>query len=103
MAANHRIIFEKKKNGVLIRASLSEDFKERLDQKECIQCLKLPYDDEAPSYTTVFRWFTEFCRGQNSLLNEKYTERTFLAVLPEIVLIIQKILIDDNRCIYQMI
>ncbi|PRD27510.1 UNVERIFIED_CONTAM: hypothetical protein NCL1_35157 [Trichonephila clavipes] len=39
--------------------------------------------DESPCRATVFRWFKEFCSGQNSLQDEEHTGRPRLAVIPE--------------------
>ena len=78
------------------------DFKMRLDQEECLQHQQFVYENKAPSHATIFRWFTEFHRGRNSLLNEKHTGKPLSAAISENMWAIQKMLIDDNRCIYQM-
>ena len=63
---------------------LCYDFKQGLDQEECLQCLKLAYGDEAPSCAIVFRWFAEFHhRGQSSFLDEEHTGRPLSAVISE--------------------
>ncbi|PRD31813.1 UNVERIFIED_CONTAM: Histone-lysine N-methyltransferase SETMAR [Trichonephila clavipes] len=78
-------------------------FKAGLNQEECVQCVQLAFGDESPCRTTVFRWFEEFCRGHNSVQDEEQTERSWSAVIPDNVSAIRKMLMDDNRCTYQMI
>ena len=86
------------------KSTLSQyDFKVCLDQKESLQPPQLAYAGEALSCATVFKWFTEFHKGQSSLLNDEYTGWPLSTVNPEKVLAIQGMLFDDNRCIYQVI
>ncbi|GFU41423.1 uncharacterized protein TNCV_2171771 [Trichonephila clavipes] len=59
--------------------------------------------DESPCHATFFRWLKEFCIGHNSLQDEEHTGRPRPAVFPEKVSAIPKMLMDDNRCTYQMI
>ncbi|GFU90270.1 uncharacterized protein TNCV_1853031 [Trichonephila clavipes] len=61
------------------------------------------FGDKSPSRATVFRWFKEFCRGRNSFQDEEHTGRTRSAVIPDNVYALRKMLMDDNRCTYQMI
>lgn len=75
------------------------DFKVVLNQEECFQYLQLTYVNTASSHATVFRWFTECHRGQNSLLDEEQKRRPLLAI----ALGKQKMLINNNCCPYQMI
>ena len=85
------------------RAMIFYDFKAGLNQNECLQRLRLAVGNECPSHATVFRWFKQFCRGRNSLQDEEHTGRPSSAVIPDNVSAIRKILMDDNRCTYQMI
>ncbi|PRD36643.1 UNVERIFIED_CONTAM: hypothetical protein NCL1_08010 [Trichonephila clavipes] len=59
------------------------DLKAGLNQEECFQRLQL-----AVGRATVFRWFKVFCRGRNSLQDEKHT-RPQSAVIPDNVSNIQ--------------
>ncbi|PRD33225.1 UNVERIFIED_CONTAM: hypothetical protein NCL1_18093 [Trichonephila clavipes] len=79
------------------------DFKAELNQEKCVQRLQLAFVDESPCHATVFRWFKAFCSGHNSLQDEEHTGRPRPAVIPDNVSAIRKMLMDDNRCTYQMI
>ena len=46
--------FERKKNGIDMRALSNYNFKVKLDQEECFQCLQLAHRKEAPSHVTIF-------------------------------------------------
>lgn len=85
------------------RAMIFYDFKAGLNQEECVQRLQLAFGDESPARATVFRWFKEFSRGRNFLQDEEHTGRPPSAVIPDNVSAIRKMLMDDNRCTYQMI
>lgn len=61
------------------------DFTVGLNQKECLQLLLSAYGNEVPACATLFRSFTEFRRGQTSLLDEEHTESLLSAVVPESV------------------
>ncbi|PRD31730.1 UNVERIFIED_CONTAM: hypothetical protein NCL1_22723 [Trichonephila clavipes] len=53
----------------------------------------LPYSDGLKNFVEV---------THNFLQDEEYTGRPRLAVIPKNVFAIRKILMDDNRCTYQM-
>ncbi|GFU81497.1 histone-lysine N-methyltransferase SETMAR [Trichonephila clavipes] len=57
------------------RSVIFYDFKAGLNQEHCVQRLQLVFADESPCRDTAFRWFTEFCSGQNSLQDEGHTGR----------------------------
>ncbi|XP_035226618.1 protein GVQW3-like [Stegodyphus dumicola] len=78
-------------------------FKVGSNQEECVQRLHLVFGYEDLSRAIVFRWFIEFHRGRNSLQDEEHTGRPLSAVILDNVSAIRKMLIDDNRCTYQMI
>ena len=65
--------------------------------------LQLEYEGKPLSWATVFRRFTEFRKGQSSLLDEEYIGRFMSAIIPENVSAIRNVLIDDNRFTFQMI
>ncbi|GFU19759.1 histone-lysine N-methyltransferase SETMAR [Trichonephila clavipes] len=79
------------------------EFKAGLNQEECVQRLQLAFGDKSPCHATVFRWFKEFCSGHNSFQAEELTGRPLPAVIPDNVSATRKMLMDDNRCTYQMI
>ncbi|GFU85273.1 histone-lysine N-methyltransferase SETMAR [Trichonephila clavipes] len=85
---------ERRKNIIVI----FYDFKTGLNQR-----LLLAFGDEYPCRATVFRWFKEFCSGHNSLQDEEHAGRPRSAITPDNVSAITKMLMDGNRCTYQMI
>lgn len=62
-----------------------------LHQEECLQSVQLAYWNEAPSYAAVFRWFLEFGRDWNSLLDEEHA--TLLTIVAENVSAVGKMII----------
>ncbi|GFX22657.1 histone-lysine N-methyltransferase SETMAR [Trichonephila clavipes] len=78
------------------------DFKAELNQQECVQRLQLAFGDESPCREPIFRWLKDFCCGRNFLPDEKHTGRPWSAVIPDNVSATRKMLIDENRCTYQM-
>lgn len=77
-------------------------FKVELNQKQCLQHLEFTYSNETPYRYTVFMWFTDFRKVRNYLLHEKHTGRPLSAVVSKYLSAVQKILINDNRCNYQI-
>lgn len=73
------------------------DFKVGLSPEECLKCLQLVYVNEFLSHFTLFRWLTEFHKDRNSLLEEENTRRHMSVQVPENILIMLKILMDDNH------
>ncbi|GFY15500.1 histone-lysine N-methyltransferase SETMAR [Trichonephila clavipes] len=62
------------------------DFKTGLNQEESVKRMQLAFGDESVCRGTVFRWFTEFCSGHNSLQDEEHTGRPRSVVIPDNVL-----------------
>lgn len=69
-------------------------FKRKEKKKKCLQRLQLPFGNEALSRVALFRWFTEFHKCPNSLLVAEHAGRISLAVVPENVSTIRKMLIN---------
>ena len=46
------------------------NFRRGLTQQQCIDELNSIFEHEAPSRTSVYRWYGEFNRGRSSLLDE---------------------------------
>lgn len=85
------------------RAMIFYDFKVGISEDKCVQRLQSAFDIVAPSRATVFRWFREFRCGRSSLCDEKHTGRPCIAVTPENVDRVQNMIIEDNRCTYEML
>lgn len=71
-------------------AMIFYDFKLRLNQEKCLQHLQLAYENESPAVVILFRWLTQFCGSQNSLLYEEHRRRPLSAVEPENLLAMWK-------------
>ncbi|GFV96487.1 histone-lysine N-methyltransferase SETMAR [Trichonephila clavipes] len=85
------------------RAMFLYGIKAGLNTEECFQRLQLAFGDESPCRAPVFKWSMEFCRGRNSFQDEEHTVRSQSAVIPFNVSAIRKMLMENNRCTYQMI
>ena len=51
-------------------AIIFDNFRSGLTQQEYIDELNSIFGDEAPSRTSVYRWYCEFIRGRRSLQDE---------------------------------
>ena len=59
-------------------------FKRHFSQEKCLKSLYETPVDAAPARVTAFRWVAEFKRGrESSVLNEPYTEKPPITVLPD--------------------
>ena len=81
-----------------MRALSCYDFKVELGQEGCLQYLQIAYEEKFSPHATPFTWFMKFRRGQSSLLDEEHTWIPLSAVIPENVLVIRNMLVDDNCC-----
>ena len=52
------------------RAIIFYNFRRGLTQQQCIDELNSIFVNEAPSRTSVYRWYGEFNRGRSSLQDE---------------------------------
>ena len=52
------------------RATIFYNFRHGLPQQHCIDELNSIFADEAPSRTSVYRWYGEFNQGRSSLQDE---------------------------------
>ena len=48
------------------RAIIFYNFRRELTQQQCLDELNSIFGDEAPSRTSVYRWYGEFNRGRSS-------------------------------------
>lgn len=85
------------------RAIIYHNFRRGLTADECLGELVTIYDIEAPSQTTIYRWYAEFRRGRASLGTVSSTGRPKTAVTPENVAAVQKIILDDRHVTYEQI
>ena len=69
----------------LIRATIFYNFRRGFNQQQYIDELNSIFGDEAPSRTSVFRWYGEFNRGRRSLQDELREGRPKSVVIPETI------------------
>ena len=81
-------------------AMIYYDFRRGLSRQECIDQLIFTFGDEAPSYATVKRWYSEFNRGRYSLTDEFRKDRPKSVVGPENINPVQKLIIQDCHVTY---
>ena len=59
--------------------------------------------DEAPSRTSVYRWYGEFNRGLNSLQDEFHEGRSKSVVVPETIDFVRQLILQDRHVTYREI
>ena len=67
------------------RAIIFHNFRLGLTQQQCNDELNSIFGDEAPSRTSVYRWYGEFNRGRRSLQDEFREDRPKSVVVAEII------------------
>ena len=72
-------------NRALFGAIIFDNFLRGLTQQQCIDELNSIFGDEAPSRTSVYRWYGEFNRGRSSLQDEFREGRPKSVVAPETI------------------
>lgn len=85
------------------RAMIFYDFKLNLTEQQSHDRLRLAFVDEAPSYSTVFRWFAEFNRGRSSLSDEHREGRPSTAVTTENIDAVRNMIETDRHVTYHEI
>lgn len=86
-----------------VRAIKLYNFKRGLSPENCVEEMKNVFEDEAPSRSTVFRWYLQFQRGIYKLDDDVRTGRPSTAVSEENIIAVRKLLSDDRRITYEKI
>ena len=85
------------------RAIIFYNFQLGLTQQQCIDELNSIFGDEAPSRTSVYRWYGEFNRG-SSLLQDEFSEcRPKSVVVPETIVAVRQLILQDHHVNYREI
>ncbi|CAK1583956.1 unnamed protein product [Parnassius mnemosyne] len=79
------------------RTIIYNNFRRGLSQDKCLSELVSIYDVEAPSQTTIYRWYAEFRRGRVSLSTVSSAGRPRTAVTPENIAAVRTIILDDRH------
>lgn len=85
------------------RSMIHYDFRCGLTQQQSIERLVSAFGDEAPSKSTVQRWFSEFNFGRSSLSHASGAGRPKTAVIQENIDAVQKLIEADRNVTYEEI
>lgn len=85
------------------RAMIFYDFRRELSQQECADQLRSTFGDEAPSLSSIYRWYNEFKRGRSSFTDEFREGRPKSAVLPENIDAVRELVMEDRHVTYREI
>ena len=83
------------------RAFIFYKFRHGLTQQQCINELNSIFGYEAPSRTSVYRWYGEFKRGRNSLQDELREGRPKLVFVPETIVAVHQLILQDWHMSYR--
>lgn len=86
-----------------LRAMIYYDFKSGLSQKQCGDRMIVAFSNEAPSKTTIYRWYAEFQRGRLSLTDDVREGRPKSAVTQENVDAVRQLIKEDRHVSYREI
>ncbi|CAK1600353.1 unnamed protein product [Parnassius mnemosyne] len=84
-------------------AIIYHNFRRSLSQDKYLRKLVSIYDIEAPSQTTIYRWYADFRRGRVSLSTVPFAGRPRTAVTPENIAAVRTIILEDRHVTYEQI
>ncbi|CAK9796110.1 hypothetical protein ANTQUA_LOCUS621 [Anthophora quadrimaculata] len=84
------------------RAMIYYDFRRGLSQQQYINQFTSTFDDEAPSKTTIYHWFSEFNRDRRSLTDEFKGHPKSVVVLKNIDAV-HELVIQDRHLTFRAI
>ena len=79
------------------------NFQRQLTQQPCIDELNSIVGNEAPTRTSVYRWYGEFNRGRSSLQDEFREGRPKSVVVPETIDAVRQLVLEDYCVTYREI
>lgn len=85
------------------RAMIFYDFKSDLTQQQCVDRLISAFGDQAPSKTTIYRWFSEFKFGRSSLSDEFRGGRPSTSVVAKNIDAVRQMIEMDRHVTYREI
>ena len=90
-------------NRELFLAIIFYNFRSGLTQQQCIDELNSIFEDEAPSSTSIYRWYGEFNRGCGSLQHEFREGCQKSVVVPETINAVRQLILQDRHVTYREI
>ena len=85
------------------RAYIFYNFRRGLSQQQCIDELNSIFGDEAPSRTSVYRWYGKVNRGRSSLRDEYREGRPKSVVVLETIDAVRQLILQDRHVTYRQI
>ena len=85
------------------RAIIFYNFRLGLTQKQRIDELNTIFGDEAPSSTSVYRWYGEFNRGRSSLQDKFLEGRPKSIVVAKTIDAVRQLILQDRHVTYREI
>ncbi|KAG7295442.1 hypothetical protein JYU34_021619 [Plutella xylostella] len=85
------------------RAIIFHNFRRGLSQEQCLAELVSIYKLEAPSKTTIYRWYSEFRRGRSSLTTVPSTGQPKTAVTQDNIDGVRQLIKEDRHVTYEQI
>ena len=82
------------------RAIIFYNFQRGLTQQQCIDEFSSIFVDEAPSRTSVYRWYGEFNRGRSLIQDEFREGRPKSIVVPETIDAVRQLISQDRHVTY---
>ena len=83
------------------RAIIFYNFRRGFTQQQCINELNVIFGNEAPSRTSVYRWYSKFNRGHSSLQNEFRESRPKSIVVRETINAVRQLILPDRQVTYR--
>lgn len=85
------------------RAMIHYDFRSKLTVEQCANRLFAAYGEEAPTKSTIYRWFNEFKRKRKTVSDEPREGRPNTAVVPENIDAVRTMIEMDRHVTYDQI
>ena len=85
------------------RVIIFYNFRSGLTQQQCIDELNSIFGDEAPSRTSVYRWYGKFNRGRVSLQDEFREGRPKSVVVSETIDAVRQLILQNRHVTYREI
>ena len=83
------------------RAIIFYNFRRGLTQQQCIDEFNSIFGDEAPSNTSVYRWYAEFNRGRSSPQDEFRESRPKSIIFPKTINAVRQLILKDRHVTYR--
>ena len=86
-----------------LRVVILYNFKRCLSADDCANEIKSVFPEEAPSLSTIYRWYKQFEREDFNLSDDPRAVRPAETVTPQNIEAVRKLLKEDRRITYKQI